>query len=257
VGPLGRHRQGRHRAGLEGGPHLRIYLQLLPVGRRNLAEDALEALRPAAEPLKGARVLHLIAAGAPQPATPPYYRELGIEVELAALVGDLVPELENGLLGAETAISDEDWAGYDAGLPGEWDIVISHGVPISGVSVLLLAVDTSRPDPALWERVRQLMEDAVVAVPAAEYAPPEIDAVELAEAIDPLGPGCADLPVALAGSMLRSLGVDTGRPCCCQLNAFDSWQEPAGCARRVRTRQGAGTPASARAGRQRRLGSAA
>jgi trehalose synthase len=177
-------------------------------------------------------VLHLIAAGSRPPVTPPLYRDLGIEVELAALVADraLLRDLENGLRGAETALSDDTWAAYreaTAALLAGWDVVISHGLVAAGVAVLRLTLDASAPDPALWERAKPLVEAcAAVAVPTVEYAPPGIEVVELAEAIDPLGPGAADLPVALAGSMLRSLGVDTGRPCCCHLSAFDSWQDP-------------------------------
>jgi trehalose synthase len=35
-----------------------------------------------------------------------------------------------------------------------------------------------------------------------------------------------DLPVQLAGTMLRSLGVDLSRPCCFQARPFDTWQDP-------------------------------
>jgi len=212
VGPLAG-RQGRHRARLEGGPRLRFYLQPLPVGRRRLADygdEKFERLTTAAEPLQGARVLHLIAAGARLPATPPLYRDLGIEAELAALVG--AGEVQNGLRGGETAMSDAGWASYrqtTAELLGGWDVVVSHDLPASGVSVLLLTADPAVAD----ERVREL----VAATPLA---------VEAVEAIDPLAPGCVDLPVALAGDLVRCLGVDTRRPSCVQVDAFDSWQDP-------------------------------
>lgn len=211
------------------------HLQALPVGRRRLADygdEAVDRLEDVAEPLRGARILHLVAAGARLPITPPLYRELGIEAELSALVDDraLLSGLANGLRGAETAISDSEWAAYreaTSELLGGFDVVISHGLPAAGVSVLRLTVDASRPDPAAWERMRPLVEAcAAVSVPAADYAPPGVEVVEVPEAIDPLAPGCVDLPVALAGSILRSLGVDTGRPCCCQLHPFDSWQDP-------------------------------
>jgi hypothetical protein len=53
------------------------------------------------------------------------------------------------------------------------------------------------------------------------------DAVaELPEAIDPLSPAAVDLPVQLAGSMLRALGIDLSRPCCFQARPFDTWQDP-------------------------------
>jgi glycosyltransferase involved in cell wall biosynthesis len=159
----------------------------------------------AAEPLRGARVLHLIAAGSRPPVTPPLYRDLGIDVELAALVG--AREIENGLRGAETALSEDGWATYretTAEFLDGWDVVISHDLPAVGVSVLSLTVDASAAD----ERVRALVDACPIVV-------------EAAEAIDPL-----DLPVALAGQLVRSLGVDTARPCCCQIDAFDGWQDP-------------------------------
>ena len=152
--------------------------------------------------------------------TPPYYRELGIEVELAVLVG--AAELEDGLRGGETAIADDVWDAAPS-LAG-WDVVIAHGPLPVPVSVLRLSIDASQPDAALWERLRPLV--GRVAVPSASYGPPGVEAVELPEAIDPLSPRCADLPVALAGSLLRARGVDTARPCCCMLRAFDSWQDP-------------------------------
>jgi hypothetical protein len=155
-------------------------------------------------------VLHLIAAGARPPVTAPLYRELGIDAQLAALVG--AREIENGLRGGETALSDEGWAAYretTAELLGGWDVVVSHDLPAPGVTVLLLTADPAGAD----ERVRELVDASPLAV-------------EAAEAIDPLAPGCVDLPVALAGDIVRCLGVDTRRPSCCQVDAFDSWQDP-------------------------------
>jgi glycosyltransferase involved in cell wall biosynthesis len=63
-------------------------------------------------------------------------------------------------------------------------------------------------------------------MPNTAYAPPGITAHEQPEAIDPLAPGSMELPVKLAGSMLRSLGVDTMRPSCFQTRPFDTWQDP-------------------------------
>ena len=223
---------------------MRAHLQPIPVARRKLAdylelgrEEQIERIRVAAEPLRGARVLNLSAAGSrlrPPEALPALQRDLGIEAGVAVVAGDralrrLVRELEDGLLGAETAISDDAWSAYrevTSGLAAGWDVVIGHGPgPLGvGAGAVRLPFDASRPDPDAWERLRPLV--ARCAVPTAEYAPPGIEAAQLLEAIDPLASGCVDLPTPLAGSMLRSLGVDTSRPCCCQLRPFDSWQDP-------------------------------
>ena len=120
---------------------MRCHLQALPLGRRTLADYGdSERLRALAEPLRGLRVLHLTAAGSrlrsPEilPSLLSLHRDLGLEGELWALAGErplwqLVRELEDGLQGAETAISDEAWNGYlegarsaVAGRLGDWDV---------------------------------------------------------------------------------------------------------------------------------------
>ena len=96
-------------------------------------------------------------------------------------------------------------------------------------ALLRLELDASRPEPAAWARLAPLVEAcAALSLPSAGYAPPGLGGrvVEVAEAIDPLAPGAIEQPAALAGSMLRSFGVDTTRPCCCQLRPFDTWQDP-------------------------------
>ena len=162
---------------------MRCHLQALPLGRRTLADyepdGRLERIRALAEPLRGLRVLHLAAAGSrlrsPEilPALLPLYADLGLHAELWALAGErplwqLVRELEDGLQGAETAISDDAWSGYlegaqaaVAGRLGDWDVVVAHGPgPLAAVpggaarAVLRLELDASRPEPGAWARLR-------------------------------------------------------------------------------------------------------
>jgi trehalose synthase len=213
---------------------VRPYLQPLPLPRRTLDdyEDyaELERIRAAAGPLQGARVAHLTAAGSrlgPLPALPALERDLGLETELLALAGDrplmrLVQQLEDGLRGGETAISAEAWSAYveaTGTLLREFDVAVAHGPGPLGAaagaqaSVLRLPLEAPSPEPAMWELVQPLIGTVSL----------ESDAPE---AIDPLAPGCLDLAVREAGTLLRALGVDTNRPCCCQLRPFDGWQDP-------------------------------
>src|SRR5688500_19906805 len=88
---------------------------------------AVEALQDAAAPLRGVRVLHVSAAGAPGPVPEqlggllPLAAGLGVDVGWRVLFAD--PELrrvgtalEHGLRGGESAIGDGDWAAWlDAG----------------------------------------------------------------------------------------------------------------------------------------------
>src|SRR3954466_4958793 len=88
--------------------------------------EALERVRAAAEPLRGARVVHVSPAGGggrvPEllKAILPLAAELGIEIEWHVLFGDrelqsVVRSLHDGLQGAEAAL---DQASFDAYVEG-------------------------------------------------------------------------------------------------------------------------------------------
>ena len=213
----------------------------MPLGARTAGDYGdPERLRAAAEPLHGARILHLAAAGSrlrsPEllPSLLSLYEDLGIHAEFKVLLGDnLTRELEDGLRGGETAISDDAWSEFleDSPAPGGYDAVVAHGPgPLAAASkagALCLwrcEFDCSGAEPATVERLRALPD--ALAVPKAEFAPPGIKVKELPEAIDPLAPGSIELPVKLAGSLLRSLGLDLSRPVC--FHEFDAWQDPHG-----------------------------
>jgi trehalose synthase len=222
----------------------------MPLARRAAAEygdGEAERLRAAAEPLRGARILHLAAAGSrlrsPElvPVLLGLYRDVGLDAEYRVLAGDeelwhLVRQLEDGLQGGETAIDDGVWSQYLEAAPtvDAFDAVVVHGPGPLGVRGGQARVWRCEPycssaDAAAMQRLRPLADGCAAAtLPAAAYAPPGLESktVEIPEAIDPLAPGALDLPVRLAGSMLRSLGVDTSHPCCCQVRPFDTWQDP-------------------------------
>jgi hypothetical protein len=210
----------------------------MPLGRRTAADyGEPEPLAAAAEALKGVRVLHLAAAGSrlrsPEllPSLLSLYADLGVHAEYQVLIGDhLTRELEDGLRGGETAIGDQVWAEYLEELPAPTgcDVVVAHGPGALAAAgkgdapcLLRCELDCSNADTATWERLRPLAR--AIAVPRSEYAPPGLSAEELPEAIDPLAPGSIELPVKLAGSLLRSRGIDLSRPIC--FHRFDAWQD--------------------------------
>jgi trehalose synthase len=105
---------------------------------------AIEALHKAAEPLRGARVLHVSAAGA-EGRIPEFLGGLlplaagaGVEVEWRVLFGS--PELrataaalQSGLRGGESAIADDAWTDYLEACEGAahslgdgYDVVVLH-----------------------------------------------------------------------------------------------------------------------------------
>jgi trehalose synthase len=62
------------------------------------------------------------------------------------------------------------------------------------------------------------------------FWPPNLggDVRAIAPAIDPLGPKHMDMPVRLAGHVLRALGIDLTRPLVCNVSRLDRWKDPHG-----------------------------
>lgn len=238
--------------------YMRGELNAVDLARRALddyadaaGEEALARVRAAAKPLEGVRILHLAAAGAAgRPAELlgselPLLRGLGVEVEWRVLAGgpafsSVARQLDDGLRGAETALTDEDWDAYravweDLDTSG-FDLVVAHdpgalGAAAAGAGprrIWRLHLDASRPDSPTWERARALAEGFdTVAVALAGFAPPGVTgASELQPGIDPLAPRNRELPIKLAGDALRFLGIDLKRPFVCQIGALDPWRDP-------------------------------
>jgi trehalose synthase len=240
---------------------MRCQLHPLPVHGRSLGdhaqvvgEEEVARLREAAEPLRGARVLHLTAAG-PRGRTAellhallPLLRDAGLEPEWRVAFGDrrfrhAARSLHDGMQGAEAGIEDDAWEEYAgaleeaaAGVDGEWDAVVLHDpqpLPaVAGIDAGHAAwrchLDASEPDEGAWERLAPFAERCPARVfPIASFAPPGSTADhEIAPAIDPLGPAAVELPVRLAGRIVRSAGLDLSRPFVTQVARLDPWKDP-------------------------------
>ncbi len=164
-------------------------LQPMVVARGSLAghaeaagAEAIEAVRAAAGPVRGARVLHLSGAhGGRVPdllsALLPLAVDAGLEVEWRVLFGgpelQLVAQaLEDGFQGAETAVDDAAWDAYleacarvAEGLVDGWDAVVLHDPALLGLAAALdqrvvwrCHLDASEPDPPLFERAELLAD---------------------------------------------------------------------------------------------------
>jgi trehalose synthase len=242
---------------------VRTGLQRIDPGRRSLGDyaalagdDAIERVRGMARGLGGARVVH-VSPAAPRNGCPEMLRALlplaadaGLDVEWrvlygAAPFGDVARDLYDGIQGAETAIAPSTWSEFLEGviastgsLRRDCDVLVLH----DPASLALLAqddgdarvvwrchVDASAPERATWERVLPLLEDCDWGVFAADgFWPPNLggDVRAIAPAIDPLGPKNMDMPLRLAGHVLRSLGIDLTRPLVCNVARLDRWKDP-------------------------------
>lgn len=240
-------------------------LQRIEAGRRSLddyaelaGEEAVDRIRSLAKSLSGLRVIH-VSPAAPRNGCPELLRGLlplatdaGLDLEWrvlygAAPFGDVARDLYDGMQGAETAIAPSTWSEYlesvaaaTGSLREDCDVLVLH----DPATLALLAqddgparvvwrchVDASEPEPATWERLAPLIEGAHWGVFAHDgFWPPNLpgDVRAIAPAIDPLGPKNMEMPLRLAGHVLRSLGIDLTRPLVCNVSRLDRWKDPHG-----------------------------
>jgi trehalose synthase len=217
----------------------------------------VEALQDAAGPLRGARVLHVSAAGA-EGRVPEFLGGLlplaagaGMEIEWRVLFGSselraTSAALMSGLRGGESAIEDAAWAEYldachqtAAALHDGYDAIVLHdaalglaaGLAGAGPAVLWrLHEDASRAEPDALARTAGLAEGCgAMLVSDESFAPPALQDARLqvaAPGIDPLDPRNLELESRLPGRVVRPLGVDLERPFCLQVLELDRWDDP-------------------------------
>jgi trehalose synthase len=228
--------------------------------------DAVAQIREAAEPLVGARVLHLSATAygggvAELLATHvPLLRSVGIDAEWQVLHGSdeffaVTKQVHNALQGA-----DIEWTPHMQRIYLErildnallmddgYDIVVVHDPQPAALLHFLrdhpsLAdgrtrwiwrchIDLTVANPTVWEFFRPFVElhDASVWT-LAEFVPSSLKmdhVVELHPCIDPLSVKNLDLARPFCEELTRQYGIDTKRPIVCQISRFDPWKDPIG-----------------------------
>ncbi len=215
---------------------------------------AVEAVQRAAEPLRGARVLHVSVAGA-EGRVPellggllPLAAGAGVEVEWRVLFGS--PELRatasalmSGLRGGESGIEEGAWTTYleacdqtARSLAADYDAVVLHDAAVAlafGLEVPVcwrLHEDTSNAESESLGRAAELADRcSAVLIPHDSFAPEGLANGRLHVAppgIDPLDPRNLQLEARLPGRVVRPLGVDLDRPFCLQVLELDRWDDP-------------------------------
>jgi trehalose synthase len=228
--------------------------------------DTVAEIREAAQPLRGARVLHISATAygggvAELLATHvPLLRSVGVEAEWQVLHGSdeffaVTKQVHNALQGA-----DIDWTPQmqriylerilDNALLLEdgWDFVVVHDPqPVALLQFLrdhpTLAsgstrwiwrchIDLTVANPTVWEFFRPFVElhDASVwTMPEFVPASLKMSRVEhYPPCIDPLSVKNLDLARPFCIELTRQYGIDTKRPIVCQISRYDPWKDPVG-----------------------------
>jgi len=246
-------------------------LTSVPVTPKTLADyraivgDApIDEIRRLAEPLRGARVLHLNATafggGVAEilSALIPLLNDLGLKADWQIISGAdeffaVTKAIHNGLQGMFvpwTPAMRDTWLHYNRLnadlLDGEYDFAVIHDPQPAGV--LGLAIERGRPkvgkwvwrchidltaaQPDLWDFLRPYLAPYDAAIfTLKDYAKDDVPTPRLfflPPAIDPLSPKNVRLAPDTVEAILSRYAIDPHRPLLAQVSRFDPWKDPVG-----------------------------
>ncbi len=226
-----------------------------------LERSSMDALRKAARPFRGKRVLHVnstangggVAEILRQEV--PILQDLGMDAEWRVLQGhekfyDVTKKIHNGLQGNPLSLTLDEWEIYEAQNQklaaeldgGAWDLIFIHDPqPAAALSlgarrghakwVWRCHIDSESPNPTYGARFR----DYTSAYDAYVYSMPQyvLDGSRrtpfiIPPAIDPLSEKCRPMDEAEARDIVARFGIDVDRPLVTQVSRFDPWKDPIG-----------------------------
>jgi len=181
----------------------------------------------------------------------PLLSQLGVSAAWDVIKGDekffaVTKKFHNGLHGVPVEIDAGEYAHflevnrYNAEQIRFGDIVFVHDPqPIALVEkrgaigknwLWRCHIDFSRPDPKIWEFLRQFIpryDAAVFSAPAFSQKLP-IPQVLIAPSIDPLGDKNKELDEPTIDAVFARFGIDRSRPVVTQISRFDYLKDPVG-----------------------------
>jgi trehalose synthase len=230
-----------------------------------VGEEVVEEIRALAEPLRGARILHVNATPygggvAELLATHvPLLRSLGMDAEWQVMHGSdeffaITKQVHNALQGAEIEWTPAMQRTYlertlDNALAIEdsWDFVVAHDPQPAAILSFLrdstLArsptrwiwrchIDLTVANPHVWEFFRPFVEQHHASVwTMPEFVPPTLKMDRVVHAppcIDPLSVKNLELPMPFCLEITKQYGIDPSRPIMCQVSRYDPWKDPVG-----------------------------
>ncbi len=223
-------------------------------------EDAIAEIRRLAEPLRGARVLHVNATkfggGVAEilPTLTALMREVGLDAEWRIMPGteaffNVTKAIHNGLQGMDVRLDETQRRTFNEAsqrfadtFDGEYDFVVIHDPQPAaarelkpnapGKWIWRCHIDLTAANPDVWGFLRPRIERydaAIFTLP--DYVQPDLRVDTLAyvaPSIDPLSPKNMPLEPQLADDVVYRLGVDPHRPLLLQVSRFDPWKDPIG-----------------------------
>ncbi len=223
-------------------------------------DEAVDEIRRLAEPLRGARVLHVNATrfggGVAEilPTLTALMIDAGLDAEWRIIAGDdpffaVTKAMHNGLQGMDVGLDEEKQATFRRSnerfareFEGDYDFVVIHDPQPAAMRLELpeakgrwiwrCHIDLTAANPAVWAFLRPMVEAydaAIFTLP--EYVQPDLKLDTLAyipPSIDPLSPKNINLEQHLAYDVVYRLGLDPNRPLLLQVSRFDPWKDPQG-----------------------------
>jgi trehalose synthase len=228
--------------------------------RQIVGDEAIEEIYELAEPLRGARVLHVNATafggGVAEmlQTLVPLMRDAGLDAEWRVIEGadeffDVTKASHNGLQGMDLEFTEEMkaiWRRYNEmnaeKMSGEYDFIVIHDPQPAGLRhyhggdaahwTWRCHIDTSNANPAFWDFYAPYVNEYDAAVFTMEqYVGPGLDVEELAiitPTIDPLAAKNTAIDPGKACDMVETFGLDIKRPIITQVSRFDPWKDPLG-----------------------------
>lgn len=232
----------------------------LEIYTKFIGEEGVEDIRQKAKSLKGMRLLHLNSTSSGGgvaellSSVVPLLRSLGIDVEWRILCKDtefftVTKSFHNGLQGKEFKLTQEAKDIYlrrnrscAKMLEKLYDIIVVNDPQPAAFRhfrgqdsvkwVWRCHIDTSKPNPEVWDFLKPFIEQYDVAVfTMKEFVPDDLSLSRIEyipPAIDPLTSKNRQLPEDLCRQVIIEFGVDITRPFLLQVSRFDPWEDPLG-----------------------------
>jgi trehalose synthase len=241
-------------------------LQPVTLGSKTLADythifgrEEIAEIRELAEPLQGARVVHVSATAFGGGVAEilytlvPLMRDVGIDVEWQIIYGReefffATKLMHNALQGAPEDLTREQWDTWRQynemnarELPDGWDVAIIHDPQPAAMYGLVpekakgwvwrCHIDLSTPNPeTISELLPYISEYPQTLFHMAGYVPDGLrgHVNVVPPAIDPLAPKNMALSPDDAAYVCGQFGIDVDRPLMVQVSRFDPWKDPLG-----------------------------
>ena len=247
-------------------------LERVPLLEKDLAdyvdvvgEEIVARIRQLAEPLRGARVLHLNATpyggGVAELLSThvPLLRSVGIDAEWQVMHGSdeffaITKQIHNALQGAEIEWTPAMQRTYlernlDNALALEdgWDFIVVHDPQPAAILSFLhesafhrsstrwvwrCHIDLTVANPTVWEFFRPFVEQHHASVwTMPEFVPASLKMDHVVHAppcIDPVSVKNLDLAMPFCVEITKQYGIDPHRPIVCQISRYDPWKDPIG-----------------------------